>query len=880
MVRGWMLVAAAGLCLTSHAAAQNAGTSLSDRLGLFRHSPDQAPVQANAAQLQSQAQAANEPQWIHDSNVQPAAVDVPLKATNRNSRSQRAAAQPAPAQKSGGLFSRFSMPNLIPQSMRGNNDNQVEPPMPYGPEDVQDQRPAQRNAAAAPNARSRQTGAQANRTGQSVNRNAQPASRSTQPAGQAAQRGGVPAVRKPQASQPQTVRSSPRPDARRNELAEALSGLQDAEPAAEAAAPKTPASPAAEESTPSYLRTAAKPKAAKAKPSQTSPRTATKPARTTSSRPLDVRDALLGKADPKDEVAPTPDDESAISEEQSPPASTTPEAEQQAPATDDGLDGVDTTTTDGQELGNIPAKAAPNVVPATTPATAPATEPSTSPLRSSDWQSNADLRSSGDVLMSSRQPVIVSKVEGPQRIVVGRPAEYKITLENRGDDAARDVTATVAVPNSAEVVDASASSGVVDRTAPAAEAGSAAINWQLYELAAGASQTLTLQLVPRTGQPMQLGVQWAQAAVSSQTTVEVQEPKLLMEISGPAEVLFGKAQRYSLTLSNPGTGSAEEVSIDLTPPGGDQSSMVHHRVGTLAPGQTKKIELELTAREAGDLKIQAAATAAGDLKSSAVKTVVCRKAELEIDWRGPDKNFAGAVATYFFRVRNPGTAPADQVSVAVELPKGAELIDASEGHAWDAAKTSIVWQTGALGAGEQRYMQLRCRLSQPGINTMALAARTAAGDLTNAKSVPVTVEALADLKLEVADPKGIVPVGDTAMYEIHVSNRGSIAARGVNVVAMFSEGIDPSHVEGGQYTIRDGRVSFRTIDNLAAGSEAVFRIHANALKEGTHIFRAEVVCDDLDTKLSAEETTRFFVEEQRWADASSAYEAAAAPATR
>ena len=47
------------------------------------------------------------------------------------------------------------------------------------------------------------------------------------------------------------------------------------------------------------------------------------------------------------------------------------------------------------------------------------------------------------------------------------------------------------------------------------------------------------------------------------------------------------------------------------------------------------------------------------------------------------------------------------------------------------------------------------------------------------------------------------------------------AARGVNVVAMFSEGIEPSHVEGGQHSINDGRVAFRTIDNLAAGSETV-----------------------------------------------------------
>jgi uncharacterized repeat protein (TIGR01451 family) len=123
----------------------------------------------------------------------------------------------------------------------------------------------------------------------------------------------------------------------------------------------------------------------------------------------------------------------------------------------------------------------------------------------------------------------------------------------------------------------------------------------------------------------------------------------------------------------------------------------------------------------------------------------------------------------------------------------------------------------------------------------------------------------------VSDPQGVLPVGQTAQYEIRVQNRGLTAARGVNVVAMFSAGIEPVHVEGGQHEIRDGRVAFRTIDALPAGAEVVLTIHAKASEPGTHVFRTEVVCDDLEAKLAAEETTRYFVEEERWADASAAY---------
>src|SRR5205085_9207972 len=176
--------------------------------------------------------------------------------------------------------------------------------------------------------------------------------------------------------------------------------------------------------------------------------------------------------------------------------------------------------------------------------------------------------------------------------------------------------------------------------------------------------------------------------------------------------------------------------------GGDPKAPVKHKIGALAAGASKSIELELTAREAGELKMQAAAMAAGELRTEAVKTVLCRKAELHVDWRGPEKNFAGAVATYYIRVRNPGTAAADKVAVEVSLPAGAELVDASAGNSWDAGRRIVAWQPGSIGSSEERFMQLRCKLSKPGVNQMELVARTAAGDLSDVQSVPVAVEAL------------------------------------------------------------------------------------------------------------------------------------------
>jgi uncharacterized repeat protein (TIGR01451 family) len=683
------------------------------------------------------------------------------------------------------------------------------------------------------------------------------------------------AARSEPQSAPQTVskvqRSSPPVSTRRNELAEALSGLESSNQrtaSAEYQDESAIAPPAAEgaDDLPSYLRES-KP-VTKSRPSQKS---------------LDLRDALLSDepiheaaqapaGKPADRLAPRMP--STSSPKAAPPktAAETPAGEPlQAKISPVKPPAKAPTSEETDGLGSLDAQDASAMFGAegSEELSAPAPVKVSKSATASKAASGAAATAARGLLFTSKQPLITSHIEGPQRIVVGRQAEYRVTIENKGDVTAREVAAVVAAPTGTEVVDATASNGTVERDGQAAAAGQ--IKWQLYELPAGASQTLTIQLIPRGGREMQLGIELTQAPVVAQATVEIQEPKLQMEIAGPAEVLFGKAQRYSLTLSNPGNGSAEDVSIELTPPGGNKDSLVKHKIGTLAPGESKKIELELTAREAGELKIQAAAMAVGNLRTECIKGILCRKAELQVDWRGPEKKYAGSVATYFFRVRNPGTAPVDQVAVQCNLPAGAELVEASEGNDYDADRHTILWKSGTLNAGEEKFMEVQCRLTQPGTNKMELTAQSAGSDLSDSKSVPVNVEALADLKLEVSDPKGVIPVSEEATYEIHIKNRGMTAAHGVNVVAMFSEGIDPSHVEGGQHSIRDGRVTFRTIDNLAAGAERVFKIHAKASKSGTHVFRAEVLCDELEAKLAAEETTRFFTDEERWADASTAY---------
>jgi uncharacterized repeat protein (TIGR01451 family) len=306
---------------------------------------------------------------------------------------------------------------------------------------------------------------------------------------------------------------------------------------------------------------------------------------------------------------------------------------------------------------------------------------------------------------------------------------------------------------------------------------------------------------------------------------------------------------------------AEDVCINLLPPTGGDETLSTHEIGELPPGVSKTVEVELTPREAGRLFVKATASARGDVNTEADKEIFCRKPELEVDWRGAAKKYAGTTATYYFRVRNPGTAAADDVEVEVHLPAGAEFVSGSEGHVVDGPKPTVTWRVGSLLPGDDRYMELKCILKNAGTNRFAVMAATADGDLADTKSAEVNVVALADLKLDVTDPKGPVPVGEDVVYEIRVRNRGENTAEAVDIAGLFSDGIDPQTVEGAQYSVVDGRVTFPTIDKLEAGREIVRKIHVRATQAGMHVFRAEVLCRDLEIKLAVEETTRFFADE-------------------
>jgi uncharacterized repeat protein (TIGR01451 family) len=460
------------------------------------------------------------------------------------------------------------------------------------------------------------------------------------------------------------------------------------------------------------------------------------------------------------------------------------------------------------------------------------------------------------LLITNRSPSISFETAGPPAIVVGREATYRVAMMNTGDMSGKNIVVTVRLPSWTEIISTSGSVGTPQ--VDSANADFTTIQWQIAEIKAKGKEELTLRLVPRDSRPFDLAVGWASAPEATMAQIEVREPKLEMAVAGPDEVLFGETEVYTITLSNPGSGDAENVVLNLLPLSTQHQMVGTRNLGILRAGERKAIDVELTAHQSGRLQVKALAYADGNLRSEVVQEVTVRRPALEVALLGPPRNFAATPATYRIRVENTGDAPADETTVLAVLPSGADFISSTDGGKVDVGRNHLTWNIGSLRPGAVRLLEMQVNLATPGDNRLDVQCNAARSPMV-AKAIVTHVDALADLKIFVNDPQGAIPVGTDSNYEVRIVNRGTKAAENVQLTGFFSEGIEPISIHGWRGQPSTGQVAFAPIPSVAPGQEIVVRIVARAQQPGNHVFRAELTCATPETRLAAEEWTKYYL---------------------
>ncbi len=438
---------------------------------------------------------------------------------------------------------------------------------------------------------------------------------------------------------------------------------------------------------------------------------------------------------------------------------------------------------------------------------------------------------------------------------MGKESTYEVVIQNSGQVASEGTMVTVDLPEWADVLGAEASAGRAELAV--SRQATRQVQWAVGQLGAAGQERLALKIIPRENRPIDLAVKWNYNSVASQTKIEVQQPKLEVSLDGPREVLFGAKEVFKLQLANTGNGDAENVTIALMPIGPEASPPATHKLGTLAAGQKQTIEIEILARQTGSLTVQVELSGDDGVRAKLAEKIIVRRANLKVSADGPKVQYVGSPVAYRIDVSNEGDAPAEKLKIVAAIPPGAKYLSSNLNGKLDPESSKVVWNLGSIAAGDKQSLLLQCHLGLAGVTRLEVLT-TAEGDLTASATATTQVEAMADLALEVSDPAGPIPVGTDTVYELRIQNRGTKGAENVDVTAYFSQGIEPVAAEGAGYKLGAGQVTFDPIRSLPAGQDIVLKIKANAATAGNHIFRAEVYCKPLGSRLVGEETTYFF----------------------
>ncbi len=451
-------------------------------------------------------------------------------------------------------------------------------------------------------------------------------------------------------------------------------------------------------------------------------------------------------------------------------------------------------------------------------------------------------------------PQLSIQKTAPKEIQVGKAASFRTMVRNVGQTAANEVEIRDQVPKGTRLLG----------TAPQAtrnERGE--IVWSLGTLRPGEERSVEMQLMP-----MAEGEVGSVASVHFGANATVRtvatRPQLAVNTSGPQKVLIGEQATLTITVSNPGSGVATGVVLEERIPPGLQhpaGAELEYEVGDLKPGESRKLDLTLTANRPGRTTNVLSVRGNGNLRADHKLDLEVLAPQLDVAVDGPKRRYLERQATYQFSVTNPGTASAKQVELVANLPAGLKFVSANNAGYYEESSRTVRWRLEELPANVTGSVELVTMPVEAGQQAIRLRG-TAQTGLTVEKEQPVMIEGIAATLFQVADAADPIEVGGETTYEVRVANQGSKAAANVRLAAILPSELKAIDAEGPtHHTIQGDRVVFDPIPSLAPKAETTYRVRVQSLKQGDLRTRFQLLTDDMQTPVVKEESTRVYADE-------------------
>ena len=361
------------------------------------------------------------------------------------------------------------------------------------------------------------------------------------------------------------------------------------------------------------------------------------------------------------------------------------------------------------------------------------------PTRAGEISPHADVRFTGAVAakFAVSEPMLAVALEGPQEVLIGEAASQTIVVTNPGSGVATHVQVEAIIPAGLE------------------HARGTRLLMDLGALHPGESRSVRLPLAAVSGGQQIIQVQARADSDLVQTAaaeIEVIAPELAATIDGPGLRYLGRRATYTLQVTNTGSVGTDNVRVMHKVPAGfefvsaaqgaqfdEATRLLNWFVGHLEQGQTAKAEVTFACSELGAFTHYVRATSEhGTISDTQVATKVEGTPSLALDIRDfEDPVEVGTETEYEIRVKNEGSAAAQNVNVSCELPAGLTVVSVKAPVSFAADRDLIVFQPLAqLEPGDS--VTIRMQVKATGAGNLRLRARLSSESIEE----PLVVEEL------------------------------------------------------------------------------------------------------------------------------------------
>lgn len=445
----------------------------------------------------------------------------------------------------------------------------------------------------------------------------------------------------------------------------------------------------------------------------------------------------------------------------------------------------------------------------------------------------------------AQQPELTIQKIAPAESTVGEPLVYAIKVRNVGQSAAHDVIVEDRIPRGT----------TLEGSIPQAELVDKRLIWQLGQMPPGEEKTIRIKVVPT--EPGEIGsVATVRFVAEVAATTRITTPDLTLDVSGPQEVTLGEQTVFHFRIANVGQGEARNVYIrNLLPaglehPGGHD---IEYDVGALRPGETREVDLPLTAAQEGMQQVQAFLNTGSTTRAQVQGSVNVIRSRLLIQRQGPRRRFIGRPADYTTTVTNRSSAPLQRISVVEQLPQGLELAAVPQAGHFDPQRRTITWRIDSLAPGASTSFLTSVIGREQGAWQGTVRAADAAGNRAELTS-KLEVAGFASLTVDLEHDGRPVGIGEQVALRLTVRNRGTSAAEAVQAQFEIPEHLEFVNARGPVEFEQEGRtIRFAALEQLPAEGEQSFDIVLTAAAAGTMRVSAQLSTSDLETPLRYDE---------------------------